>query len=217
MDTAFYEDKYGYLLREGFQKNKSIRRKFFKATQYYDNQQYDDALQLFSALEKKCTDYQEHTAVFLMEGLCYHYKQMWNHEIAAYQAVLEQEPSYSRAWSNLGHVYFTAGKTNLAKEAYTKALACDPSNEYAYANLAVLYLHTGEYEQALDYALHALQQNQRLAAAASAASAAYANLGDRENAMKYCNLYSMCGGDFENAKKMIENILLNQKGKETSN
>ena len=216
MDAAFYEDKYGYLLRDGFQKQKSARKKFFKATQYYDQQQYDNALQLFSALEKKCTNYQEHTAIFLMEGLCYHYKQMWNHEIAAYQAVLEQEPSYSRAWSNLGHVYFTAGKIDLAKEAYAKAITYDPCNEYAYTNLAAVYLHTGEYEQALDYALRALQQNQRLAAAASAASAAYANLGDRENAMRYCNLYSMCGGNFENAKTMVENILLHQTGKESS-
>lgn len=192
MDTAFYEDKYGYLLRNGFQKNKSAQKKFFKATQYYDQKQYDEALNLFSALEKKCTNTQEHTAVFLMEGLCYHGKQMWNHEIAAYQTVLKQEPSYSRAWSNLGHVYFTAGKTNLAKEAYGKAIAYDPSNEYAYANLAALYLHTSEYEQALEYAHLALQQNQRLAAAASAAAAAYANLGDQENAMRYCNLYSMC-------------------------
>lgn len=146
MEEAFYEDKYGYLLRDGFQKNKSARKKFFKATQYYDQQQYDNALQLLSALERKCTDYQAHTAVFLMEGLCYHCKQMWNHEIAAYQTVLEQEPSYSRAWSNLGHVYFTAGKMGLAKETYAKAITYDPSNEYAYANLAALYLHTGEYE-----------------------------------------------------------------------
>lgn len=97
-----------------------------------------------------------------------------------------------------------------------KAITYDSSNEYAYTNLAALYLHTGEYEQALEFAQLALQQNQRLAAAASAAAAAYANLGDQENAMRYCNLYSMCGGNFENAKTMVENILLHQQGKESS-
>lgn len=213
MDYAFYDDKYGYLLRDGFQKEKGSRKKFLKACAAYDNEKYDDALKQFSALEAKCTDYQEHTAVFLMEGLCYTQKKMWNGAVAAYQKVLEKDSTYSRAWSNLGYIYFVAGKSDLAQEAYHKAAIYDPHNEYAYNNLAAFYLYRGDFAEALENALIALQLNNRLAAAMSAAATAYAHLGDRENAEKYSNMYKVAGGNYTPLKDMIDKILLSKEQK----
>ncbi|KAG0046111.1 hypothetical protein BGZ83_008706 [Gryganskiella cystojenkinii] len=66
------------------------------------------------------------------------YSQMGDHQnaIADSLKAAEVDPSYSKAYSRLGHAYFSVGKYNEAVTAYEKGLALEPNNATMKSSLA---------------------------------------------------------------------------------
>ena len=66
------------------------------------------------------------------------YSQMGDHEnaIADSLKAAEVDPSYSKAYSRLGHAYFSVGKYKEAVTAYEKGLALEPNNATMKSSLA---------------------------------------------------------------------------------
>ena len=64
-----------------------------------------------------------------------------------YKRILEQDPSYSVAWNNLGAIYGARGELDQAESAYLKALESQPAPE-TYANLANIYIALEQYDKA---------------------------------------------------------------------
>ena len=52
------------------------------------------------------------------------------------QKALEIDPKYTKAYSRLGHAYFTLEKYDESVQAYEKALEADPNNSNLRASLA---------------------------------------------------------------------------------
>lgn len=66
------------------------------------------------------------------------------------------------------------------------------------------FLRNGEPENALKNAQKAIGLNSRLYQAMSAAAVACKQLGDDENAEKYCRMYGVNGGDAAQLRKTLE-------------
>ena len=56
--------------------------------------------------------------------------------LADAQKALELDPSYTKAYSRLGHAYFSLEQFEESVEAYQKALDADPTNSTLRASLA---------------------------------------------------------------------------------
>ena len=63
--------------------------------------------------------------------------------IAAYRGVVEEQPDWALAWSDLGNALSRSGRTTEAEAAYRRAIAIDPANRDALNNLAWLLLEEG--------------------------------------------------------------------------
>lgn len=66
------------------------------------------------------------------------YSQMGDHQnaIADSLKAAEVDPAYSKAYSRLGHAYFSVGKYKDAVSAYEKGLALEPNNATMKSSLA---------------------------------------------------------------------------------
>ncbi|CAG8439053.1 6311_t:CDS:10 [Dentiscutata heterogama] len=66
------------------------------------------------------------------------YSQLGEHDKAIEDAIKSSQidPSYSKAYSRLGHAYFSVGKYREAVEAYEKGLSLDPNNPSMKTSLA---------------------------------------------------------------------------------
>jgi tetratricopeptide (TPR) repeat protein len=73
--------------------------------------------------------------------------------IAAAQGDVEQEPTNSKHWMDLGDAYWNASKVPDALKAYQRAASLDVHAQAPYAKLARLYAAMSEYDQSLG-ALH---------------------------------------------------------------
>lgn len=69
--------------------------------------------------------------------------------IVLYRELLEEEPSESRIWNNLGFALEQSGQRDEALDSYSKALELDPLRSSALANRAILYFLRGDLQEFL--------------------------------------------------------------------
>ncbi len=206
-----YEDKYKDILAGSFEDNKN-RKILLKGIHLFNTNKNQQAIDVFEKLEKICESVDDITVVLLFKALTYKQMKMNNFSAEAYEKLLQNNPSYSRAWSNLGMLYLEMGKTREAGDALRNALAYNPENPYAYCNLATYYVTAGEAEKALEAGLKALKLFPQLMQVMSAVSMAYAMLGDTENSEFYFKRYCANGGLGENLRILLDNINSNNQG-----
>jgi tetratricopeptide (TPR) repeat protein len=82
-----------------------------------------------------------------------------------WEDVVRQNPNHGRAWTNLSHGFFFAGKTDAAVNAARRAIEIDPRDSVAYCNLGRYLLAQGWDDEALKMYLKAREINPNLAAA----------------------------------------------------
>ena len=58
------------------------------------------------------------------------------------------DPSYSRAWSNLGRLWLAEGNMERAEAVFRRALAAGPNNPVAHVNLAAVLLRQKRFDEA---------------------------------------------------------------------
>jgi len=75
-----------------------------------------------------------------MVGRSYHNCKMSREAEEAYQATLKIKPNHGPAISNLGELYFAAGKVEGARKYWESAIKANPKLSAAYVNLAMLQL-----------------------------------------------------------------------------
>ena len=59
-------------------------------------------------------------------------------------------PQNTKAWIQLGHVYFDTGKYDKAINAYEKALKLNPSNADVLTDLGIMYRRSGQFRKAIE-------------------------------------------------------------------
>ncbi len=85
-----------------------------------------------------------------MVGRSYHNCNMAKEAEEAYQSALKVKPNHGASISNLGELYYAAGKTDGAKKYWESAIKANVKLSAAYVNLAVLQL--GELRRTKDAA-----------------------------------------------------------------
>ena len=74
-----------------------------------------------------------------------------------FRKTVEEDPTFTAAWVNLGSLYLRAGESAYARAAWHHALALDSNELVALSNLERLERHVGERRAALEKELAALR------------------------------------------------------------
>lgn len=85
--------------------------------------------------------------------------------IAAWEKVLELEPTMVNAYEKLGKAYYTQGRFDKAGEIYRKELELKPDDPMIYYSLGVVYRMNEQFEDAVKMQTKALSLNPNLATA----------------------------------------------------
>ncbi|OOP55137.1 MAG: hypothetical protein AYP45_16550 [Candidatus Brocadia carolinensis] len=85
--------------------------------------------------------------------------------IAAWQKVLELDPTMMNAYEKLGKAYYTQGRFDKAGEIYRKQLELKPDDPMIYYSLGVVYRMNEQFEDAVKMQTKALSLNPKLATA----------------------------------------------------
>ena len=78
-----------------------------------------------------------------------------------YQMVLNQDPEFVSALTNLGYLWLEEKNEIKAKLYYNKALSLNPDDEQALMNMAGLHIYRKEYKEALKYIERTLKVNSK--------------------------------------------------------
>lgn len=184
-----YAESYKHILRDAFANDKAAYRKLMQGIALYNDDENDKAIRLLTKLKSRCVTYRDTTAVLFFLAESYSDNGENSKAIETYECLLRSDIAFSTAWSNLGVIHHEEGRVSDAKYAFNQALLYNPENAYAYGNLADVLYKNGEFEEAINLALKGFQLNNQIPAIASVAALCYANLGDEENARKFCKIY----------------------------
>lgn len=75
--------------------------------------------------------------------------------------VLNQDPEFVSALTNLGYLWLEEKNEIKAKLYYNKALSLNPDDEQALMNMAGLHIYRKEYKEALKYIERTLKVNNK--------------------------------------------------------
>lgn len=71
----------------------------------------------------------------------------------------ETDPQDVEAWTRLGHLYFDAGRPDMAIEAYETSLQLDAGRPDVWTDLGVMYRRTGKPEKSIECFNNAIARN----------------------------------------------------------
>lgn len=135
---------------------------------------YQKARQIDAKLENKDIENRYHSAhpetgeiSQLMDSVDYWYNtgvtlQDSAHDTAAeayYKKILEKNPTYYRAWNNLGAIYSGRGDLDKAVEYYLKSVEKQHDIPEAYANLVNIYIQMNNIKEAQRWIIKGLGHN----------------------------------------------------------
>lgn len=104
--------------------------------------------------------------------------------LAALEAAVRKEPDSAENWTELGNLFFDAGRAREAITAYERALALVPGNADVLTDLGIMYREAGEPQKAVDCFRKALAADPRHENALfNAGVVLYTDLGRRDEAV----------------------------------
>lgn len=116
----------------------------------------------------------------------------WQNEEALYRSGITVNPA--KAWSNLGNVLSSQGRTREAENAYRKALTYRTNMADTHYNLGILLAERQQYSEAIKSYENAIHYRPRLAAAHLNLGILLADLGHKEEAVKILKNASTISG-----------------------
>jgi tetratricopeptide (TPR) repeat protein len=130
--------------------------------------------------------------------------------IAAYQKVIELDPSHAAAHINLGTLYYNRQDFNLAERHYRQALEADPRYALAYFDLGNVLDETGRVQEAIQTYKTALQLAPTYADAHYNLALAFEKTREPRKALKHWQAYvklDTTGPWSVHARNQIQRIL----------
>lgn len=146
-----------------------------RAIKAYQNQNYDEALNLFLQADEEDSNYSQELIFAFISNL---YSSQGDFENAAayLEKSLELKPDY-RGYVTLGMDYHVLKNDEKAEEAYKKAIALNKEKGEAYASLGALYLGQEKYSAAIENLEKATVFEPKLAVPHANLAVAYALAG----------------------------------------
>lgn len=105
-----------------------------------------------------------------------------------FEAALKKQPDFVPAKNNLGVVLQKTGKLDTALEIFQGLLEQFPLDVEVLNNIGLVYVDKKEYRTALEYFQQAINTDRYYEPAYINLVGIYSDLGDRESAIKVCNL-----------------------------
>lgn len=201
-----YEDAYRDIIGEAFQNDKKSYRMLLVSINYYNNKQYQKAINVLSKIESKCESYHDISAVLTFMAFSYEDMGLKNNAIDTYNKLLRTDGSNSLAWSNLGLIYDKMGNNKEALDAYENAIRSNPYNASAYNNISHLYINMNMPEEAFENAMKAVEIDSTMSSAKGNASIALIMLGRFDEARAYYDLYRKDEEDALAFDEMVEKV-----------
>ncbi len=123
---------------------------------FVDANKYNDAYDYY----KKATTLAPYVLEFFnkLAGVCLHSGNIEEAK-ANYEYIINENPKFVAALSNLGYIYMLKGNSKKAGEYYDKALALDPDYEQALLNKTGLYLSEQKVNEARELLIKILKKN----------------------------------------------------------
>ncbi|MDO4218319.1 MAG: tetratricopeptide repeat protein [Bacteroidales bacterium] len=81
--------------------------------------------------------------------------------LMTYRKILDIDSNYSKAYVNIGHIFFLMKKYDEALKCNEKAVAVDPTYGDAYFNIGWIYNIRGDLEKSIEYIFRAAQFGSR--------------------------------------------------------
>lgn len=125
-------------------------------------------------------------------GKDYYKQNQWPQAVAAFQKVIELDPTYQAAYANLGAAYHRQNNLDLAVAQYQKALELNPEDGEVVYNLAAVYIQQAAQggqpdaallNQAIEQLNHALELSPNSAEPYFGLGVAYAALNQPQQAI----------------------------------
>ena len=111
-----------------------------KAETFFDNKQYDEAIEYNTkALETGELSVVNRTVVYTNRGIAYGNKQQYDRAIEDFNKAIELDPRDDIAYYNRGRAYENKQQYDRAIEDYNKAIELNPRFDKAYSNRGVVY------------------------------------------------------------------------------
>lgn len=185
---AVYEKAYEEELGYAFQNRPSLRKKLLCACRLYDESNYAKALKYLFALLRKTEFERDCIPVLLFMALCYSDADFPDDAINVYHDLLKYDPKNAHAHNNLGSLYISLGKYDMALQHFNKSIECNSYYHVAYLNRANYYFRIREYDNAAEDAKKVLEINNNSVEAASLLTIIFALKNDEENKKKYYHI-----------------------------
>lgn len=180
-----YIKAYNDIIGKTFLQNSKALNRFLKGIDYYNRENYKNALKIFNSLITDCVSDREFSAVYFFTAISYSEIGLYDNALKAYCNATNYNPHFSSAWSNRGLIHKNLGEFNEAVICLNKAIELDKTNNFAYLNLSSVYLALLDYDKAIDYALTAVTIAPNMYQAYHVLALAYAGKNDKESAEVY--------------------------------
>ena len=175
-----------------------------KAVEYYNEKDYEAAIDKMLEAEKAGLDEVALGDVYSILGHCYLELERIDEAFSYYEKALEIEPDAVEYIVNIAIAYRQIGNYDKAMELYQKALEIDPDYPELNVSLGALYVLENEPETAIPYFEKAIELDPTIGTSYGNAALAYAMIGDFEKADEYIKQSIIYG--YENASVVEEKI-----------
>ncbi len=116
------------------------------ANQYYDQKQYERAIQDFDQAIKLDRDYK---VAYYNRGNAHRALGKYERAIQDYDMAIKLDPNFKQVYSNRGLAYLALGQYETAIQDCDRAIKLDPNSNKSYSNRGLAYLVLGQYETAI--------------------------------------------------------------------
>lgn len=202
-DAAYMEKVYADKIGHAFEDNKKSKKLLINALIDYNNNNYSRCIKKLTKLKEKASTLQEKQTALYFAALCLKEQGNTDAAVKLYNEILEFNPLYAPALSNLSVIYYEAGNYGKSAELAERALDYNRQNPFANINLAVSYFRTYNIKKAKEYALRALELKKDLYPASSLLAAIYSIEGNVLAAKKYTDMALASGQD----RKILEETI----------
>lgn len=149
---SYYKKFYADIIKDSFEDNKKLQRKFLQAVSLYNRDKFDKSISYLNSILPECKRMNEKYCAEIFLALNYTDCGDTENAIKVYENMIDESIADSTVYSNLMLLYKDNGDFEKSDETGKRAIAYDPQNYTAYNNLASSSFHNGDYEQAIEYA-----------------------------------------------------------------
>lgn len=108
---------------------------------------FDDAIEQAKQLQQQTSDRQDQIQLWYLIAVAQRYTKAFSQALASIEALLELDPSYSRAHQEQGHIYIALAKAQQATVAFERATELNPCLLASWQELIELYRHAQQMDK----------------------------------------------------------------------